>query len=103
MCGVCLIGDAQQPDEYIGVGVHEMVAHSPWAAARLHQTQMQPSGLAAIVPICSPVAAVKKLVEVLYSGFITLQEDAEQTLNLANCMQVHCLSVFLHVSYAIIS
>lgn len=53
-------------------------------------TQMQPSGLEAIVPICTPVAAVKKFVTALYSGFITLQEDAEQILNLANCMQVVC-------------
>lgn len=97
VCGIRLIGDAQQPDEYVGVGVHEMVAHSPWAAARLHQTQMQPSGLEAIVPLCSPLAAVKKLVEALYSGFITLQEDAEQILNLANCMQVHQL--FACISY----
>lgn len=51
--------------------MHEIVAHSPWAAARLHQTQIQPSGLEAIVPVCSPVAAGKKLVEALYSGFIT--------------------------------
>ena len=76
VCGIRLIGDAQQPDEYVGVGVHEMVSHSPWAAARLHQTQMQPSGWEAIVPICTPVAAVNKLVTALYSGFITLQEDA---------------------------
>ena len=99
VCGIRLVGDAQQPDEYVGVGVHEMIAHTPWAAARMHHTQMQPSGLEAIVPICSPVAAVRKLVEALYSGFIMLQEDAEQIQNLANCMQVHCHSMSLYVSY----
>ena len=88
VCGIRLIGDAQQPHEYVGVGVLEMVAHSPWAAARIHQTHMQTSGLDTIVPICSPLAAVKKLVAALYTGFITLQDDVEEILNLANCMQV---------------
>ncbi|KAL3135893.1 hypothetical protein ABBQ32_007446 [Trebouxia sp. C0010 RCD-2024] len=76
VCGIRLIGDAQQPHEYVGVGVHEMVTHSPWAAARLRQTHMQTSGLDTIVPICSPVAAVKKLVAALYTGCIMLQDDA---------------------------
>ena len=56
VCGIRLVGDAQQPDEYVGVGVHEMIAHSPWAAARMHHTQMQPSGLDCVIPLCQSAA-----------------------------------------------
>lgn len=41
-----------------------------------------------ILPVCTPPAVVKKLVEALYSGYIDLQQDVEQVLVLANCMQV---------------
>lgn len=40
------------------------------------------------MPVCTPPAVVKKLVEALYSGYIDLQQDVEQVLVLANCMQV---------------
>lgn len=83
-----LIGDASQPQEYVGVGVQEMVTHSPWAAACLRQTEMQTSGLETIVPICTPPAVVKKMVEALYTDYIELQHDVEQMLVLANCFQV---------------
>ena len=88
VCSIRLIGDASQPNEYVGVGVQELITHSPWAAARLRQTEMQTSGLETIVPICTPSAVVKKMVEALYSGYIELQHDVEQMLVLANCLQV---------------
>lgn len=68
--------------------MHDLITHSPCAAAPIRQTGMQTSGLNTILPVCTPPAVVRKLVEALYSGCIELQEDVEQILVLANCMQV---------------
>ena len=91
VCGTRLIGDTQQPDEYVGVVVHDLISHSAWAAARLRQSDMQSSGIGTIVPVRTSAAVVRRLVEALYSGHIELQEDVEQLLVLANCMQVGLL------------
>ena len=96
VCGIRLIGDAQQPDENVGVAVHTLVAHSSWAAARLRQTDMQTSGPETILPVCTPPSVVRKLVEALHSGFLELQEDVEQILVLANCMQVTTACHHMH-------
>lgn len=91
VCGARLIGDAQKPDDYVGVVVHDLISSSAWAAARLRRSDMQNSGIGTIVPVCTSAAVVKRLVEALYSGHIELQEDVEQLLVLANCMQVGLL------------
>ena len=88
VCSIRLIGDASRPHDYVGAGVQELITHSPWAAAWLRQTDMRPSGLETVVPICTPAAVVKELVEALYCGFIELQHDVERMLVLANCLQV---------------
>lgn len=88
VCSLRLIGDTSQPEDYVGVGMQELITHSPWAAARLRQCDMQTSGQETVVPICTPASVVKKLVEALYTGFIELQHDVEQMLVLANCLQV---------------
>lgn len=84
VCGARLIGDAQKPDEYVGVVVHDLISSSAWAAARLRQSDMQNSGIGTVVPVCTPPAVVRQLVQVLYSGHVELQEDVEPLLVLAN-------------------
>ena len=82
VCGVRLIGNAERPDEYVGIAVQDLIAHSAWAATRLHQTDLQTSGLHTVLPICTPVSLVRRLVESLYSGFIELH------LNSVTCLSV---------------
>ena len=91
VCGARLIGDAQKPDEYVGVVVHDLISSSAWAAARLRQSDMQNSGIGTVVPVCTPPAVVRQLVQALYSGHVELQEDLEPLLVLANCIQVGLL------------
>ena len=91
VCGARLIGDAQKPDEYVGVVVHDLISSSAWAAARLRQSDMQNSGIGTVVPVCTPPAVVRQLVQALYSGHVELQEDVEPLLVLANCIQVGLL------------
>lgn len=88
VCNARLIGDTQKPDEYVGIATSDLIAHSAWAAARLRQTDMLTSGMEAVLPVRTSPAVVRKLVESLYTGTVKLQEDVEQMLVLANCMQV---------------
>lgn len=88
VCNARLIGDTQKPDEYVGIATSDLIAHSAWAAARLRQTDMLTGGMETVLPVRTSPAVVRKLVESLYTGTVKLQEDVEQILVLANCMQV---------------
>lgn len=88
VCGARLIGNVATPTDYVGIAVQDLIMHSSWAAARLRQTDMQNTGMDTIVPVQTPAPVVRRMVEALYSGFVELQEDTEQLLILANCMQV---------------
>ena len=97
VCGARLIGDAAIPTDYVGIALQDLIMHSTWAAARLRQTDMQNTGMDTIVPVQTPAPVVRRMVEALYSGFVELQEDTEQLLILANCMQA---SAAWHADYA---
>lgn len=88
MCNIRLIGDASKPNEYMGISLQDLTAHSASAAARLRQSRMQNSGMNTVVPVCIPPSVVRKLVRSFYTGILEMQEDVEQMLVLANCLQV---------------
>ena len=51
-----------------------------------------------VAPVCTSPAAVKKVVQALYSGKIHLGDDAEEILLLASAMQVSLGRQVLHIS-----
>ena len=83
-----LIGDAQHPERFVGISVHDLVSHSHWAAAKLQQPGTQPSNLQITLPVCTKQGTVYKLVQALYSGVLLLGDDTEQILMLAHSIQV---------------
>ena len=85
-----LISNAQHPESFVGIGVHDLVCHSHWAATKLQQPGTQPSSLHLTLPVCTNQGTVYKLVQALYSGVLPLGDDTEQVLMLANSIQVYC-------------
>lgn len=90
-----LIGDLDHPDQHLGIGLADLLSHSLWARISYDlkddmQTCDWASGGAVnvVLPVCTSPAAVKKVVQSLYSGKIHLGDDAEEILLLASAMQV---------------
>lgn len=96
---VRLVGDVDQPDQHVGIGLADLLSHSLWAKISYdHKDDMQTCGWTArgavhvVVPVTSSPAAVRKVVQALYSGKIHLGDDAEDILLLASAMQIEAVT-----------
>ena len=92
---VRLVGNVDHPDQHVGIGLADLLSHSLWAKISYdHKDDMQTCDWTArgavhvVVPVTTSPAAVRKVVEALYSGSIDLGDDAEEILLLASAMQV---------------
>ncbi|DBA94984.1 TPA: hypothetical protein ACH3X1_002509 [Trebouxia sp. C0004] len=96
---VRLIGDVADPDQHVGIGLADLLSHSLWAKISYdHKDDMQTCDWTArgavhvVVPVCTSPAAVRKVVQALYSGKIHLADDAEEILLLASAMQIEAVT-----------
>ena len=92
---VRLVGDVDHPDQHVGIGLADLLSHSLWAKISYdHKDDMQTCDWTArgavhvVVPVTTSPAAIRKVVQALYSGKIDLGDDAEEILLLASAMQV---------------
>ena len=92
---VRLVGDVDHPDQHVGIGLADLLSASLWAKISYdHKDDMQTCDWTArgavhvVVPVSTSPAAVRKVVQALYSGKIHLGDDAEEILLLASAMQV---------------
>lgn len=90
-----LIGDLDQSDQHVGIGLADLLSHSLWAKISYdHKDDMQTCDWASggpvhvVLPVCTSPAAVREVVQALFSGMIHLGDDAEEILLLASAMQV---------------
>ncbi|DBA85351.1 TPA: hypothetical protein ACH3X2_006032 [Trebouxia sp. C0005] len=96
---VRLVGDVDHPHQHVGIGLADLLSHSLWAKISYdHKDDMQTCDWTAggavhvVVPVTTSPAAVRKVVQALYSGKIHLGDDAEEILLLASAMQVEAVT-----------
>ena len=73
-----LFGNAEHPDIFVGLGAHELLCHSQWAASRLQQASTDSASMHLVLPVRTEQETVRKLVQALYSRVLLLAGDAEQ-------------------------
>ena len=95
-----LFGNAEHPGVFVGLGAHELLCHSQWAAKRLQQASTDSASLHLVLPVRTEQETVCKLVEALYSRSLSLANGAEQMLMLAHSIQVGG-AVFIRVVPAV--
>lgn len=93
MYSLRLIGDAQMPEESVGIDPKDLRIHSRWAAGMYGKASpdggWQDSSTEMVVPVQTPSSIVYEMVQALYHGRVTLRHDnVEHLLLLAHAMQV---------------
>ena len=90
-----LVGDLDHADQHVGIGLPDLLSHSLWAKISYdHKDDMSTcywtcdGPVHVALPVITSPAAVRKVVESLYSSKILLSDDTEDILALASAMQV---------------
>ena len=83
-----IVGNSHQPDTAIGIGAHDLICHSAWGAAQLQQALNETSNIHLTTPVRTCPSIVRKLVQGIYSGYLTMPDDVEPVLMFSCQIQV---------------